>query len=80
MTPPNPFVHIITDACLKSQTLEDIIQNTKPLRALLKSELVEKFGNLPWIEEWWKYNKNPPEVELVHSKEYEEKKIIQIQN
>ena len=64
----------LSEACLRSQTLEDIIKNAKPLRALVKSELVEKFGELPWIEEWWKYNKNPPEVKLVHSKEYEEKK------
>ena len=64
----------LSGACLRSQTLEDIIKNAKPLRALVKSELVEKFGELPWIEEWWKYNKNPPEVKLVHSKEYEEKK------
>lgn len=64
----------LSEACLRSQTLEDIIKNAKPLRALVKSELVEKFGELPWIEEWWKYNKNPPEVNLVHSKEYEEKK------
>ena len=63
----------LSEACLRSQTLEDIIKNAKPLRALVKSELVEKFGELPWIEEWWKYNKNPPEVKLVHSKEYEEK-------
>ena len=66
----------LSEACLKSQTLEDIIQNAKPLRVSVKSELVEKFGEVPWIEEWWKYNKNPPEVKLVHSKEYEEK-IIQ---
>ncbi len=58
----------LSEACLKSQTLEDIIQNAKPLRTLIKSELVEKFGKLPWIEEWWKYNKNPPEVNLIHSK------------
>lgn len=63
----------LSETCLKSQTLEDIIQNAKPLRALIKSELVKKFGQLPWIEKWWKYNKNPPEVNLVHSKEYEEK-------
>ena len=58
----------LSEACLRSQTLEDIIKNAKPLRALVKSELVEKFGELPWIEEWWKYNKNPPEVNLIHSK------------
>lgn len=52
------------EICLKSQTLEEIIQNTKPLRALLKSELRKRFGEAPWIEEWWKYNKNPPEVNL----------------
>lgn len=56
----------LSENCLKSKTLEDIIQNAKPLRALLKSELVERFGNLPWIEEWWKYNKNPPEVNLIN--------------
>lgn len=60
----------LSETCLKSQTLEDIIENAKPLRVLVKSELKEKFGELPWIEEWWRYNKNPPEVKLVHSKDY----------
>lgn len=69
----------LSEKCLKGETLEDIIQNAKPLRKLIKSELVEKFGELPWIEEWWKYNKNPPEVNLAHSKEYEEKKNQTIQ-
>ena len=54
----------LSEACLKSITLDDIIENAKPLRVLLKSELIEKFGELPWIEEWWKYNQNPPEVNL----------------
>lgn len=54
----------LCEDCLKSKTLEDIIQNAKPLRNLLKEELIKKFGNLSWIEEWWKYNKNPPEVNL----------------
>lgn len=64
----------LSEECLKSQTLDDIIQNSKPLRALLKTQLIERFGNLPWIEEWWKYNQNPTEVNLVHSSKYEEKK------
>ena len=59
---------LLSEKCLQSQTLEDIIQNAKPLRTLLKSELAARFENLPWLEEWWKYNKNPPEVNLVHSK------------
>lgn len=35
----------LSEACLKSQTLEDVIQNAKPLRALIKSELVENLEN-----------------------------------
>ena len=54
----------LCEECLKSKTLEDIITNAKTLRALVKSELVERFGELPWIEEWWKYNQNPPEIKL----------------
>lgn len=54
----------LSEECLKSKSLEDIITNAKPLRALLESELIKKFGKLPWIEEWWKYNQNPPEINL----------------
>ena len=69
------------EECLKSKTLEDIITNAKPLRALVKLELVEKFGELPWIEEWWKYNQNPPEVNLKkENKSYEEKKNNGLKN
>lgn len=54
----------LSEECLKSKSLEDIITNAKSLRALLESELIKKFGKLPWIEEWWKYNQNPPEINL----------------
>ena len=64
------------EKCLKSATLEDIIKNAKLLRALLKDELKKRFGEKQWIEEWWKFNSNPPEVNLAYSKKFESKKTI----
>ena len=62
------------EECLKSATLEDIINNAKLLRTLLKDELKKRFGEKQWIEEWWKFNTNPPEVNLAYAKKFESKK------
>ena len=64
------------EECLKSATLEDIIKNAKLLRTLLKDELKKRFGEKQWIEEWWKFNSNPPEVNLAYSKKFESKKTM----
>ena len=36
--------------------------NARVLKNFLVAEIKKQVGNLPWLDEWWKYNENPPVV------------------
>lgn len=50
---------------LKSSSLDDIIINSKAFKGLLETETEKKYPGKQWISEWWKYNHNPPDMNLI---------------
>ena len=58
---------------LQSSSLEDIVINSKAFKALLETETEKKYPGKRWISEWWKYNQNPPEMNLISLKQVEKK-------
>lgn len=64
----------LAENALQSSSLEDIIINSKAFKALLETETEKKYNKKQWIGEWWKYNQNPPEMNLTIPTRINEKK------